>query len=225
MRKQVAVVVVGLVVLGGGGAAIAASGSGPSPSGFLDSVANHLGISREELDDATRAAALDQVDSALEAGHITEEQADAMRERIESGEAPPLFGRPFLHDHEEFGFGPPGGPVGAVSLDEAADYLGLGEDALHERLRDGDTLAEVAEDEGKSVDGLVDTLVAAAKERLDAAVESGDLTGERRDEILERVEAGVRRFVEEAFRLHRFGHGPGADRPDLGPAPEAALTL
>lgn len=225
-KKKLAVLAVAITTaVVAAGAAIAATGGGTAPSGFLDSVAKHLGISRETLDDATRAAALEQVDAAVESGKITEEQAREMRERIESGETPPFFGRPFDRDHEEFGFGPPGGPVGAVSLDEAADYLGLGEDALHERLLNGDTLAEVAKAEGKSVDGLVNRLVAAAKERLDIAVESGDLTEARRDEILTRVEAGVRQFVEEGFGFHRFGpgHGPGLGDSEL--APEAAAAL
>ena len=53
-----------------------------------DSVAEHLDISPEELDDATRAAAIDQVDAAPEAGRVTEEEAERLKERNESGEVP-----------------------------------------------------------------------------------------------------------------------------------------
>ena len=93
-RKAMAAVVAGVAVVGGGGAAIAsAQPDSTSPQAFFDSVAKHLGISSEELEDATKAAAIDQVDAALAEGKITEEQAERMRERIESGDPRPSSGR------------------------------------------------------------------------------------------------------------------------------------
>ena len=59
-KKVLAATVAGLAVAGGG-AAIAASQTDSPASSFLDSVAKHLGISSEELEDATKAAAVDQV--------------------------------------------------------------------------------------------------------------------------------------------------------------------
>ena len=111
-----------------------------------------------ELENAYKAAALERLDAAVAAGRLTEEQADAIRERIESGDflgQPPsasvrrarLRGRRPLH------------------LERAADYLGLTEAELHEQLRDGQSLAEIAKAEGKSVDGLKQALLAAAKEQ------------------------------------------------------------
>jgi hypothetical protein len=215
-KKKLAVASVALAVVGGGGVAVAASDSGPSPSSFLDSVAEHLGISRDELDDATRAAAIEQVDAALEAGRITEEEAERLKEQIESGEVPPFFGLPiFPHfsgprgDGERgfdfrFEFRHDGGPAVGASLSAAAEYLGLTVDQIEGRLEDGETLAEIAKAEGKTVDGLVDAFLAEAKERLDEAVEEGRLTNpERADEILERLETVIRDFVENGFRrLH-----------------------
>ena len=58
-------------------------------------------------------------------------------------------------------------PARSVDLDDAAEYLELSESELRDRLREGETLAEVAEDKGKSVDGLVAALTAAARERID----------------------------------------------------------
>jgi len=71
-KKVLAATVAGLAVAGGG-AAIAASQTDSPGSSFLDSVAEHLGISSQELEDATKAAAVDQVDQALEEGKITQE--------------------------------------------------------------------------------------------------------------------------------------------------------
>ena len=63
-RKILAATVAGLAVTGGVGAGIAASQDDSRASSFFDSVAKHLGISSDELEEATRAAAIDQVDAA-----------------------------------------------------------------------------------------------------------------------------------------------------------------
>lgn len=95
-----------------------------------------------------------------------------------------------------FGFGPPGGGVGPGELTEtAARYLGLTEEQLHERLRDGRSLAEVASAEGRSVDGLEEAIVAAAAERLDRAVDDGWLGPKARDAALERLRDHVDELV------------------------------
>ena len=107
-RKALVISIAALAVVAGGGAAIAASqGSSPSPQSFFDAVAKHLGISSQKLEDASRAAALDQVDAALEEGRITKAEADALKERIESGEFPPFFGPRFGPGPGHFHGGPP----------------------------------------------------------------------------------------------------------------------
>ena len=197
--------VVGAAVLAvcvGAGAAIAATKDVFDPKeeqeAFQAAVAEKLGVTTEELQDAYKAATLEQLDAAVEAGRITEEEADAIRERIEAGD--------FLGPH--FGFGFKGLHIeGGPGLDGAADYLGLTEAELHERLRNGQTLAEIAEAEGKSISGLKQALVAAAKDRLDQAVEDGRITAAQRDELLERIEAKIDALVNGEPFLEK--HGPG----------------
>jgi hypothetical protein len=212
-RKILAATAAGLAVAGGG-AAVAAS-QNDSSSSFLDSLAQHLGISSEELENAARAAAVDQVDAALEEGRITEEQADELRTRIESGELPPFFGPGLFggfHGHKGHGFGD--------HFSTAADYLGLTVQELRSRLEDGRSLADVAEAEGKSVDGLKRAILAEAKRSLDEAVAEEDLTRGQADAALERLEARVDALVEGTFEGrpgHRgFGRPPGGGRPDGG---------
>jgi hypothetical protein len=202
-RKALAATAAVLAVGGGTGAAIAASGgSSTSPGAFFDAVARHLGISSEELRDATKAAAIDQVNAALEEGKITQAEADALKEQIEAGEFPPFFGpgplfgpRPLggfgFHEHLR-------GPRDHLSA--AADYLDLTLEELHERL-DGRSLADIARAEGKSVDGLEQAIVGAAKQHLDKAVAAGDLTQEEADAMLERVRAHVDELVNAEFRV------------------------
>jgi hypothetical protein len=186
-KRAIAIGAAALVVAGGGGAAVAATGSGSSPNDFLDSVARHLGISREKLDDATKAAAIDQVDAQLKAGQITQDQADALKKRIEAGDIPPLGGLPGFG----FGRGGPGIPGGpgllkagiGDSIAAAAKYLGLSESALRDQLEDGKSLADVAKAQNKDLNGLKDAILAAAKGDLDKAVSDKRLTQSQADDI------------------------------------------
>ena len=71
-----------------------------------------------------------------------------------------------------------------ADLDAAASYLGVTEAALKTSLSDGSTLADIAKEKGKSVDGLKAALVASAKADLAQAVKDGRLTEAQQTEIL-----------------------------------------
>jgi 3-hydroxyacyl-CoA dehydrogenase len=221
-RRTLAALAVAVVGMGVGGVAIAtAQTDADSPRAFFDAVARHLGISSEELEDATKAAAIEQVDAALEAGRITEEQAEQLKERIESGDGVPFFG-PRLG----FGFPGPHGLHGGFrllapgdQLSAAAEYLGLSVADLRQRVRGGESLADIAAAEDKSVDGLRQAMLAAVEEALDNAVEDGDVTQEQADRIFERVEAHIDDIINgavfEEWHLRGF-RGPSGDAPPAG---------
>jgi hypothetical protein len=159
---------------------------------FEAAVADKLGVSTQQLEDAFKAAALERLDAAVADGHLTKAQADEIRERIESGEGLVpfgFFGGPHLEMH-----GP--GPFG--HLDAAADYLGLTEAQLSEKLFSGQSLADVAKAQGKSVDGLKKAMLAEAKERLDQAVANGHITAAERDEMLKRLESALDDIVNRS---------------------------
>ncbi len=195
--------VVGAVVLAvcvGAGAAIAATKDVFDPKeeqeAFQAAVAEKLGVTTAELEDAYKEAALERLDAAVAAGRISESEAAAIRERIEAGD--------FLGPHGYgFDFHVERGP--GLHLSTAADYLELTEAELHDRLGNGQSLAEIATTEGKSVAGLEQALLAPAKEKLANAVEKGYITSAQRDEMLQKLEAGIDDLVNRA--------GP----PELGP--------
>jgi hypothetical protein len=218
-KRAIAIGAAALVVAGGGGAAVAATGGGSSPNDFLDSVARHLGISRQKLDDATKAAAIDQVDAQLKAGQITEAQADELKKRIQDGDIPPLGAlRGGRGPGFGFGFGPggPGAPGGLLkagisdSLAAAAKYLGLSESALRDQLNDGKSLADVAKAQNKDVNGLKDAILAAAKSDLDKAVSDKKLTQSQADDVYSNLKDRIDDLVSGQLRLHFRGDGgPG----------------
>jgi predicted XRE-type DNA-binding protein len=212
-KRAIAIAAATVVAAGGAGAAVAATSNSTRPSDFLDSVARHLGISRQKLDDATKAAAIDQVNADLAAGRITKSQADELKKRIEAGDVPPLgYGR--------FGGGGPGIPPIAGAgpgfikpfIDEglaaAAKYLGLSESDLRSKLGNGQSLADVAKAQNKDVSGLEDAIVAAEKAQLDKAVADKKLTQSQADEALSTLKSRVDDIVNGQLRFGGRG-GPG----------------
>jgi len=201
-KIKIAAGAIAAFAVAGGGAAVAATQAW-SPQeesrAVIDDAAGQLGIEPSELSDALKEALKNRVDQAVEDGRLTEEQADALKERIDSGDAPLIFG----------GFGGPGfghGHFGHFAdLDAAATYLGLTEAVLRAELEDGKTLAEIAKAEGKSVSGLVRALVKEAKARIDEAVADGRLTQAQADEL----EAGLEQRITDLVNGELHDPGPG----------------
>jgi polyhydroxyalkanoate synthesis regulator phasin len=205
--KVIAGAVAGLAVAGGG-AAIAADQLG-SPKqesqAVLNDAAKQLGVEPSALTAALKKALENRVDDAVAAGRLTKAQGDELKQRIESGDAP-LFAGPGFHHRGPFG-----------GLDAAATYLGLTDAQLRTQLESGKSLADVAKAQNKSVDGLVQAIVDAAKKKLDAAVAAGRLTQSRADSILADLKSDAADFVNGT--APRFGHRQfrgGPPRPGAG---------
>jgi hypothetical protein len=212
-RRTLTIAVAALALVGGGGAAIAAAqGSSSSGQSFLDSVARHLGISSQKLEDATKAAAVDQVDAALKAGKITQAQADELKARIQSGEFPPFAGPLFGPRLGPFHGGGP--PLFGEKLSAAADYLGLTQAELRTKLNDGRTLANIAKARGKSVDGLKQAILDEAEKNLDQLVEDGELTRAEADAMLARMKSHIDDLVHHGmFRFREHSGGQPREHP------------
>ncbi len=221
-RRKLVAAGAAAVAVAGTGAAIGATQFG-SPKAESQAVVNdaarQLGVSPSALTNALKAALKNRVDAAVKAGRITKAEGDRMKARIDAGDFP-LFGGPHggFGIHVEFG----------RHLDAAASYLGLTRAELRAQLSQEKTLAQIAKDRDKSVDGLINALVADEKKELDAAVSAGRLTRAQADELL----AGAKqRFTDlvngkmPTFRGGRGFRGFGPPRFGSGPPPDAAPML
>jgi polyhydroxyalkanoate synthesis regulator phasin len=201
-RKLAAGAAAGLAVAGGGAAIAASKLTSPKEESqaIVDDAAKQLGIQPSKLSDALKQAIENRIDAAVADGRLTKEQGDALKQRVEAGDFP-LFGPPV--------FGRGGFPhgFGFADLDAAASYLGLSEAELRTQLQSGKSLADVARDRGKSVDGLVQALTDAAKQKLDQAVAAGRLTQAQEDSILADLKQRISDRVNEKGAF--FGFGPG----------------
>lgn len=79
---------------------------------------------------------------------------------------------------------PPGGPKSGGPLQTAADYLGISVSDLVADLKAGKTLAQEATAKGKTVDGLVEAMLAPLKSELEKRVAAGDITAAQQTTIL-----------------------------------------
>jgi hypothetical protein len=210
--KVIAGAVAGLTAAGAGGAYAANHFASPQQENqaVVDDAAKQLGVAPSALSAALKKALENRVDAAVAAGRLTKAQGDELKQRIESGDVP-LFGGPGHGFHER----------GALfgGLDAAASYLGLTEDQLRAQFQNGKSLADVANAQGKSVDGLIQAIVGDAKKKLNAAVSAGRLTQTQADSILAGLKARVSDFVNRtpprfgfrhAFPGRGFGGGPSA---------------
>jgi hypothetical protein len=201
-RRVVAAASALALVVGVGAAVAASKGAGASQDSFLARVAGHLGISTQKLEDATKAAAIDQVDADLKAGRITKEQADELKARINTSDFPLFLGpgpRGFrFHDRMGPGFRPDG-PGHGHGISAAADYLGLSIPQVLQKLASGKSLAEIAKDQHKSVDGLKDAMIADAKSHLDQAVKDGYLTEAQANDMLDELKSHIDAIVNGSF--------------------------
>jgi hypothetical protein len=213
MKRKVAAGAVALLAAAGGGAAIAATQLSPNQENqaVLNDAAQQLGVSPGDLSAAIKSALEKRVDAAVAAGRITKARGDELKQRIESGDFP-LFGFGDRHGPGMFGHDLFRG------LDAAAAYLGLSEDALHTQLENGKTLADIAKAQNKSVDGLVQALVADAKKHLDEEVAEGDLTKAQADQMLTRLEQGIRDIVSGVRPNGMPGPGFGFRHDSDGPS-------
>ena len=210
-----------LVGLGAAGAIAASHVLSPSDASkaVIDDAASQLGVKPTDLSDALKQALKNRVDEAVDEGRLTEEQGKELKERIDSDEYPLLFGG--LSGRGRPGFGFDHGPLGGFGfLETAASYLGMSEADLRDAL-EAQTLAEVAKEKGKSVDGLVKAIVAAQEKKIDEAVADGRITkaqaSEIKSKLAEHVEALVNGQFRDGDRPHsRFWPGSGFPRGPPG---------
>ena len=187
---------------------VAAVEAAPSPSAsptasknyaqvFVDKLAGILHLTPTQTQDALKQAQLQTVDQMLKDGKITQQQADAMKARINAGQGLGAIG----------GFGRHGGGFKAdrtlmkdlqsAELNAVASALHMSTADLQSAVRSGKSLADLETQQKVSDSTVKAAMKAAAKGVLDKAVKAGTITQAQADAILSRVGTGLN------FRYHK----------------------
>ena len=231
IRRRLVIGATGLAVLAGAGVAYGVTQGGSNErEAFLNDAAKRLNVTPQKLKDALKGAFEDRLDAAVKAGRLTQEEADRIKKKIEQGAPVPPIGGPPRHF---FRHGP-GGPIGpfGTGVDAAAKYLGLTDKQLFDKLRNGKSLADIAGDQGKSVDGLKNAIRDSVKSKLDAMVKDKRITQDQENRILNGFDDHIDDLVNgkpprlrfhhrgpfKAGRGFHFGAAPaGVPAPSAGP--------
>ena len=185
---------------------------------FMDALASELGVDRDELIAAGKAAAIAAVDAAVAAGDLTEERAadDPRADRV----------RPTARAARWFGQGSASRVASATAwlVDSSAATCsrlrprrsGIESSELIERLGDAGHSRRWPRSRA-SLRRCQGSVLAAVQADLDAAVAEG-LDQERADAVIERLTTWLDEGGElGGLRPGRGGHGRGARR--RGPVP------
>jgi hypothetical protein len=157
----------------------------------LAQVATAKGKSVDGLKTALVAAIKTKVTAAKAAGKLDAARADRLLQR-----APQLVERLVNAKPRARAMRAKGARGGLLKT--AATYLGVTNAQLVTDLRAGKSLAQVATAKSKSVDGLKQALLAALKQKVDAAVAAGRLDAARAQKLLERAPAHIERLVNRS---------------------------
>jgi hypothetical protein len=193
----------------------------------LAEIATEHGKSVEGLEQALIDAAKSELDKSVAAGDITADQEQQMLGKLRS------HIEDFIDQKGGAPVPPPKPPLGDP-LAAPADYLGLSVDELAQELRSGKSLADVANAQGKSVDGLKQALIDAARSDLDESVAAGDITADQAQQVLSQIRSQIDDFVNGneglSIQIENGGpsiqiDGPGSDVVLGGPFEIAADYL
>lgn len=181
----------------------------------LRELLSDAGIDREDLRAAAREAAGERLAEAVESGRLTQEQADAILDR--GGPRPGMrHGADPAERAERLGEAVESGRLTQEQADAIserhegmisrraerqstrrsvlAEVLGVDEEDVDAARADGTGIRGLIADSGADPADVRAQLTAHLKaeglERLDAAVEAGDLTDDQANRIRERIEAG-----------------------------------
>ena len=186
----------------------------------LAQVAEANGVDPQTVIDAMVAEANTHLDEAVAEGRIDEEKAAEIRsnltERITT----------FVNEGPSEDMGRRGGHHRGPDHEALAEVLGIDAEALHEALRSGETLAQVAEANGVDPQTVIDAMVAQATTRIDEAVADGKLDAaeadEKKAELTERITTMVNEGPSEDMKGRRGPGGPGGHHGPRGPLGDEA---
>ncbi len=145
--------------------------------------------------DALVQAATQKIEAAKTAGKISAERAAKLEQRL-----PDALGKLVNNKHAGKAATHRRAVVRKVARDGvkvAADTIGIAPKDLAKELRAGKTIAEVATAHNVDPQHVVDALVQAATQKIEAAKTAGKISADRAAKLEERVPARITKLVNE----------------------------
>jgi hypothetical protein len=188
-----------VVLLAIGGAATVFAASPPATPGatsqpnraqqFLNRLANTLGITTDKLQQGLKTTADQSIDNAVANGKITQAQADNAKAKVDAGNGLSAFTRFFGSRARN------NAALRGASWQDIAKALNTTPQDLKTQIQSGKTLKEIITSQNKSVDDVVNAVVAQVKVQLDPAVSNGKITQTREDTVLSNLKTRLTNLI------------------------------
>ena len=167
---------------------------------FKTELASQLGISVDQLNTALNNTDAALIDQAVADGKLTQSEADKLKAGITNdNNLRPFRGVRKGVEHR----------LKVAFVDEAAKVLGVDSTVITDGLKNGDTLAKIANDHGMSTQDFETKVLAQSKTDLDTKVSNGDITQAQADKLYEHLSNNIDDIVNHTPGDHRYGPGPG----------------
>lgn len=175
---------------------------------WQETFAGELGVAVDDLVPAAKAASIAAVNAAVEAGDLPADIGERIIARIEAaeGDGCRLLGGAFHWAGRQAARADARHDL----VNAAAEALGMEPAAVIEALRDGDSLKQIAQDQGVDYDAVSQAILDAAKADLEALVEAGTMTQDRADARLDSLEQALEAGTwPPMVGAGGMRHGPG----------------
>jgi hypothetical protein len=171
-------------------------------------IAEEKGVATSDIVAAVVATQQESLTSAVEAGTLTQAQADARLALVQAN-VEAMLDQTYIFSGDGRGFGMGGFGAGEGMLAVVAEQLGIEPAALVTELQSGKTIAELAEANSVATDDIVAAVVAVHQERLDAAVAAGTLTQEEADAHIVLATSHIQSMLDQPLTGRGRGMGMG----------------
>jgi ribosomal protein S20 len=161
-------------------------------------VAQDQGVDVQSVIDAMVADATAHIDQEVQQGTLTAEQANQRKANLKDRITQ------HVNETKPKDAGRDRGP----KLDAAAKALGVSTDDLRTQLRNGQTIAQVAQDRNVDKQKVIDAMVKDAQAHLDQAVKDGKLTADQANQRKADLQQHITSLVDNGPPRDHDG-GPG----------------
>jgi polyhydroxyalkanoate synthesis regulator phasin len=164
---------------------------------FRTSLAQHLGVTVDKLQQAFKDTAKEMIDQAVKNGKLTQQQADKLKQKIDSaqGKCFPL-GAGILAQRGKV---MAAGAMLKVGFDAAAKALSLTSDQLRSELKSGKSIADVAQAQKVDLQTVKTAVINAEKAAIDGALKNGKLTQQQADNMKSMIDKNGDNVLNHLF--------------------------
>jgi|GEM_PF-6875998 len=167
----------------------------------LVDIAADYDMDEDELLEQLEDLQSDAIDEAVDAGTLTEDQADELKdqlaERLEQIVESTNMGSQNNYVSTSTGCG-----LYNLSIDvltDIADILDIDEQTIIDKLKDGDTLVEIAADYDVSEDELLEQMEDLQSDDIDEAVDAGTLTEDQADTLKDQLADRLKQIINQTL--------------------------